>query len=433
MFLCLSHDVVAHETAHALLDGLRDKFMAPSSADQAALHEAFADIVALLSVFSLPEVVCHLITPISANAVFGRRRAEGFVRKSALSSERLEESALFGLAEQMRSDASDSRGQRAAPLRQHQARPKRILTRAEYEEEHRRGEVFVAAVMRGIPVGLGGAHRRARRRRPTGWSSIEMAAEQGADIADTLLTMAIRAIDYTPPIHIGFGDFLSAILTADTEVRSDDSRYELRRHLTSAMADSESTPASEQPQGLLAAPQGDADAPRVALGGLQTDPTEMFRHIWNNRDALNLNPEAYTRVASVRPCLRISPTDGVPGPRDGRRVHPVPEAERRRAVHLPLAAPAGYGPPTTTWSSRAASTLILDEYGDLKFEVSNRVLSRRRSRPDIDKWQTAPRLHVAARLSRRCEPVLPAGRPSTWNATSAPPATAPTRHAANSA
>jgi len=33
------------------------------------------------------------------------------------------------------------------------------------------------------------------------------------------------------------------------------------------------------------------------------------------------------------------------------------------------------------------STLILDEYGDLKFEVSNRVLSRKASTTDIDKWQ----------------------------------------------
>ena len=51
-----------------------------------------------------------------------------------------------------------------------------------------------------------------------------------------------------------------------------------------------------------------------------------------------------------------------------------------------LQTPPGMGPDDNV-VLEGGSTLILDEYGDLKFEVSNRVLSRKASKTDIDKWQ----------------------------------------------
>jgi hypothetical protein len=41
VFTCLSHDTIAHETTHAIVDGIREFFMEPTNIDVPAFHEAF--------------------------------------------------------------------------------------------------------------------------------------------------------------------------------------------------------------------------------------------------------------------------------------------------------------------------------------------------------------------------------------------------------
>ena len=57
VFTCLSHDIIAHETTHAILDGVHHRFVEASNPDSLAFHEAFADVVALFQHFTFPEAI----------------------------------------------------------------------------------------------------------------------------------------------------------------------------------------------------------------------------------------------------------------------------------------------------------------------------------------------------------------------------------------
>src|SRR5258707_10161267 len=57
VFTCLSHDIIAHETTHAIVDGIREYFMEPTNIDVPAFHEAFADLAALFVHFTHKEVL----------------------------------------------------------------------------------------------------------------------------------------------------------------------------------------------------------------------------------------------------------------------------------------------------------------------------------------------------------------------------------------
>jgi hypothetical protein len=240
-------------------------------------------------------------------------------------------------------------------------------------DPHDRGEVFSAAMMNSF-VAVWSNRLRGLGEIAPGYYDRHRVAEEGASAANHLLTMSIRALDYCPPTDIEFHDFLSALLTADTEIQPDDSRFGYRDALRSTFAAYGIVPESKEPGGVWEPPDCKLDYRHTHFESMQRDPDEVFRFLWENRGALRLSEEAYTRVLSIRPCLRIGP--------DGFALRET-VAEYIQIVNLAAAELARYQidaphsmPPSTRVTLYGGGALIFDEYGRLKFHVRNGIHNR---------------------------------------------------------
>lgn len=367
VYTCLSHDIVAHETTHALLDGLRPFYFQPSSPDQAAFHEGFADVVALLSVFRSQTVVEHALGPLT-----GR---DGRVRFDRLDLDGLAGTALARLAEQMGAalDGVPSATLRASlriePAEFHYGS-------ARFEEAHDRGELLVAIVMRAFVLTWLRRLEPLRADRVSGVSR-SVVAEEGATAAKQLLRIVIRAIDYLPPVDMSFPDYLSALLTADLQLYPDDSRYHYRDILRETFAAYGVVPSSGTRS------DGAWDPPRVdsfTLAGthfarMQSDPTEVFRFVWENRKALGIEPNAFTRVISVRPVLRVSNDETLLRETVVEYVQTL-KIFANELKALGIEKPADM-PGTQFITLYGGGSLVFGEYGQLKFHIGTGVASAR--------------------------------------------------------
>lgn len=389
VFTCLSHDIVVHETTHALVDGLRPRLMEPSSPDQAAFHEAFADVVALLSVFSVPEIVSEAVRRV-AHVSSGE-----MLSVARLTVRALQDGILFGLGEQFGDVLSGVHG--SSLRRSVRLTPDRhLLERDEYQEEHRRGEILVAAMLGAFlevfKARLTTLGRDARGRLPA-----VRIAEEGADISSRMLTMSIRALDYLPPTDLEFGDFLSALITSDLEIRPDDSRYGVRSALRRSFAAFGIAPTSaygrgdeagrwEPPEELGRARRrrkhgvAALDYSAVHRDALQQDRDEVFRFLWENRRTLGLCEPAHTVVASVRPCLRVD-EDGFTlreTVADYVQILTV-RAGEVESIAIPdskarIRRPRGLSPGKTV-RLLGGGALLFDEFGKLKYHIRNSLLN----------------------------------------------------------
>jgi hypothetical protein len=375
VFTCLSHEVIAHETTHALVDGLRPDYMYPSSPDQAAFHEGFADIVALLSVLSLREVVGAGLDLHTGD--------EKLIRASALTETALKQGVLFGLAQQVGEAMYGAQG--VALRRSIELRPDpKLATSVEFQQAHRRGELLVAAAL-GAFLGIWKKRIDLFGELREGRVSRLGVVDAAVETADRLLTIAIRALDYCPPVHLVFGDFLSAMLTADYDLYPDDSRYGYRQALREGFASFGFSPAAEGAEpaaesGMWAGP-GELQLAydRTHFESMQRDPQEILRFLWENRSQLRFEESGYNIVESVWPCHRVA-SDGFFLRETVAVYSQYIKIRAGELSELGLEKPPDM-PEDFQITFHGGGALIFDERGKLKYHVRKSIRNARRQNP----------------------------------------------------
>lgn len=357
MPIALYRDLLVHEVTHAVLDGYRSRWSDRwATLDQFALHEALADLVAMLSVFSSREVVERLID--------ARLNATGITGPVSLDDldEAVLRSGLFGFADH---------------LLQHDGAVRQPLKQAppsdwrESLEPHWRASGTVKAIMEAV-LQLW----RQRLDAPGGRSSVYLVAAAGADVGTHLRRMLVRGLAYMPPVDVGPEDLLRGILAADEVLVPDDPRG-YRDTLIRCFAD----------VGVDAGPDDDRDG-TAGLGRLDygfgnamldAGPEEIIRFVWNNpalMSALCIDPQRAISVERVRTSTRISP-EGFAVTETGASLVQEFVADRQEARGLGLRTAA----PVVV---RGGALLRFDGGGRLVYAAAKPVLDIERQQRKLD-------------------------------------------------
>ena len=210
IFTCLSHDIIAHETTHAIVDGIRSYFTEPTNIDVPAFHEAFADLAALFAHFSHREVLLDTlqVDPDAGAPVIQAQIASG--------------NPLIELALQF-GEAAGMRGALRSALNT-LANSSDIKFRT---EPHERGSILVAAIFDAyftiysrrtaslfrIYRAGGGAEDPVDLPAPLA----SHLADEASKTAEEFFCICARALDYCPPVDLTFGDFLRSLITAHVD------------------------------------------------------------------------------------------------------------------------------------------------------------------------------------------------------------------------
>ena len=219
--------MVAHETTHALVDGLRERFTDPVLAGSGGVSRGLLRCHRAPFRFSLRDVVDRASRP----RHFEPKSNNGSLgwTKPTSTPDALRKSLLFGLAEQMGQEMSQVRGQalRRSIVLDHR---RHHSQKEEFQEPHRRGEILVAVMLNAF-LEVWSSRLKALHQDEQWLLDRTRVVEEGGR------RRRLPADDVDPRARLfaagpsRFPRLLSALLTADYEIRPDDSKYQFRRHL----------------------------------------------------------------------------------------------------------------------------------------------------------------------------------------------------------
>ena len=231
VFTCLSHDIISHETTHAIVDGIREYFMEPTNIDVPAFHEAFADLAALFCHFTHKNVLLDTLRKTGGRLFDLQLKPEvqidNDVDAPTIQAQLAAANPLIALAQQF----GEASGMRSG-LRSALGTPPNSNDINTRTEPHDRGSILVAAVFDAYftiytrrTFDLFRIFRSGGGTVTNGDLPIPLAerlAAEASRTAEQFFVICARALDYCPPVDITFGDFLRAVLTADLDMHPDD-------------------------------------------------------------------------------------------------------------------------------------------------------------------------------------------------------------------
>ncbi len=275
VYTCLSHDIVAHELGHAVLDGLKPYYNEVSSPEAAGFHEYFGDAVAMMASLGNREIA-RIVTRGGPD----RLSAKNVV--SAIASE-------FGAALRGLPDEDYLRG----------AWNRRRMTdlRGTYEE-HDWSEVLTGVYYDLLEYLYPKNRRQLEEEEGTASNAgrLEYYAMRALNRAATLTAgVMFRGLDYCPPVDLRYDEYARAVLRAD-EVAYPLDDFNIRDALERIFRKRDLVPARGNP--------GQVRRIQWELLGIDiveaaSTPADAYRFLDGHRNLFGIPYDANVSVASV--------------------------------------------------------------------------------------------------------------------------------------